>query len=130
MAALAVPPTAPPLATRRPVSSPVVPLRTSAPPLSGQRKSISNSPLPDTIPDSPIAAPPPAIEDSPSQIVGRLDPSIWLDDDDSSSMEMQIPIASNPMTVVWPVLVFALAPLALVGVVLLLWWIARTMGAG
>jgi len=67
------------------------------------------------------------IDDSSSQVVETVESSPSIDDDDSPSMEMQIPVSDDWMTAFWPLAIFVLAPLALVGSVVLLWWLSRAI---
>jgi hypothetical protein len=57
--------------------------------------------------------------------VETIEPTADADEDDSASLE--IAVQSDLMAVLWPLTVFALAPLALVGTILLLWWVARAV---
>lgn len=48
-------------------------------------------------------------------------------DEDYSSREMMIPLRGRQANGAWPLAVFVLAPLALAGGVLLLWWLAKML---
>ncbi len=48
-------------------------------------------------------------------------------EDEDSSREMQIPSAHDAMGAWWPLTAFVLAPLALAGGVLFVWWLARLL---
>ncbi|MBN1394706.1 MAG: serine/threonine protein kinase [Pirellulales bacterium] len=48
-----------------------------------------------------------------------------LEEEQSSSREMQIPTGFDPMKILWPLTVFVLAPAALIGTTVLLWWLVR-----
>lgn len=68
------------------------------------------TPTPAARPDRPVVPPP--------IVAPRRE-----DEDDSSSREMEIPTGVDAMKVLWPLTVFVLAPSALVGTIVLLWWL-------
>jgi len=72
-------------------------------------------------PTSPLQ-PAPAVVPPPPRVVARLPAD---EADSSSSQEMLIAVQDGVKTVYWPLVVFVLTPLALVGAVLLLWWLAN-----
>ena len=67
----------------------------------------------------------PAAASSPMRVVAP--PIVVTDEDDSPSLEIRIPVQSNLRASLGPLTVFFLTLLALVGAVLLLWWLARTV---
>ena len=60
---------------------------------------------------------------SPPEVAEMLQGS---DEDDSPSVEIPLSVKRDLMAVLWPLTVFVLAPLALVGAVGLLWVLVRT----
>ncbi len=78
-------------------------------------------PLPDTEDDLAVAMPAGSRADESFSSEARLDDEA----DDSHSVE--IVEQTGLMTVLWPLTVFFLAPLALVGATLLLWLVVRAL---
>jgi hypothetical protein len=117
---IAVPPTLRPrMAVPPPIAGPPIIRPRMAQPPPGA--------LADTKTDFSYLSAGPADDDSSSQMVETVESSPSIDDDDSPSVEMQIPVADDWMTVFRPLAIFVLAPLALVGSVVLLWWLARAI---
>jgi serine/threonine protein kinase len=117
---IAVPPTLRPrMAVPPPIAGPpIIRPRMAVPPPGA---------LADTKTDFSYLSAGPADDDSSSQMVETVESSPSIDDDDSPSVEMQIPVADDWMTVFRPVAIFVLAPLALVGSAVLLWWLLRAI---
>jgi eukaryotic-like serine/threonine-protein kinase len=78
---------------------------------------VGNGPTMLPQPSRLVVPPPPPIVDRPP--VDEANPS--------SSQEMLIPVQDDARTVNWPLFVFVLTPLTLVGGVLLLWWLVKML---
>jgi eukaryotic-like serine/threonine-protein kinase len=86
--------------TAREVQTRLAPFLTSSPALQSQ--------------SGPTVIPPPVVARLPA-------------DEGDSSQEMPIPIKDGTTTIYWPLVIFVMTPLAIVGGVLLLWWLAKTL---
>jgi eukaryotic-like serine/threonine-protein kinase len=111
-------PASPPVVARRAAAMPAVP-----PPLNAARRSTPDVALADTKTDFP-GVPAEGIDEdsSSSEVLDTFGPTGSGEDDLKSPMSVH----GDLMAVLWPLTVFLLAPLALVGAVLLLLHVART----
>jgi hypothetical protein len=59
-------------------------------------------------------------------VVETFEPATGADEDDSPSVEISLSVHRDLMAVLWPLTIFVLAPLALLGAIWLLWLLVRT----
>ena len=96
-------------------------------PLAARRKTPGPA-LADTITDIPGVSDRSLDQSSSDSSVGEgFERIISVEEDQSRSLEIPISTQDDLMAVLWPLTVFILAPLALVGTVLLLWFLVQSM---
>ena len=127
---MAVPPppiAVPPVASRRAVVPTVAKAPIALPPsLRKTQKPIPLAALADTITEMPsLGAATPGEDSSSSNSVETFELNMESDGEKSPSREISLHLKRDAMTVLWPMAVFVLAPVALVGSVLLVWRLAR-----
>ncbi len=97
-----------------------------APSLRKAHKPIPVAALADTITELPsIQVSPPGDESSSSNSVETFTLNVETDDQASPSHEIAVRVKRDAMTILWPITVFILAPLALAGTALLAWKLAQ-----
>jgi serine/threonine protein kinase len=123
------PPVAPPIPRQRSTTMPVPrsPSMTP-PPLTAESRPMASAALADTKTDFPGLPAGPIDEDSASsEVLETFEPTRGTDEDDSASVEILTAAPSDLLALLGPLTVFVLAPLALVGAVLVLWLLARSL---